>query len=97
VDLGVLRGPERGSGVNVFEWCWEHGPDDPGDREVLMRLAFRAVGAPPSLHPLSLDGPDPDVVGRLVTGGFLSFGEHESCGVWFPAYEEWMRERVVVW
>ncbi len=84
-----------GSSMNVFEWCWEHGPDNEEDRETLLRLAFKAIGEPqPSLHPVMLSGSDPYSVGRLVSADFLCF-DHEDQGVGFPAYEAWLTEHEV--
>jgi hypothetical protein len=71
--------------MNVLQWCREHGPTDETDHRTLRVLAAKAVGNPPTLHPLMLAGTDPYSVGRLITAGFLGIDRDEQ-GIGFPAY-----------
>lgn len=72
---------------NVFEWCWEHADLPEEERQVLLRLAWHAVGEPcPEIHPVQLSRTDARVNGRLISDGWLALSAQT---VRFPAYEAW--------
>lgn len=80
--------------INVFEWCWEHGPASVEDRATLMRLAFTAVKRPPSVPFPMLAGTDLHSMGRLASTGHLKL-DHENQKVGFPGYEVWLASQVL--
>lgn len=84
----TIQPPENIYAGNVFEWCWEHGPENDGDREQLLWLAWRAISNPPCLHPIMLAGTDPYTIRRLTTSGYLGIDTDDTQGVVFPAYQK---------